>query len=304
MTTKQFFGVHAALLTPRNADGAVDAAALARLIQFVLAKGISKFALNGATGEFPLMRAQDLETALETARRASQGRAQVLCGIGGPGIAVSRELAAVAQGAGADGLLLPMPYFFRYEQDDLKAFCREAAKASELPILLYNLPQFSTSLAKETVRTLIEDVPNIVGIKDSGGSLDILRDLTRKEIEACRIVGNDPVLRPALSEAVCDGIISGIACVLPELIVRLYEQGPRAACKEFDDSWRPLREIARQLDSFPTPWALKWIAEARGIFDATFAQPLSDERITRGAELKSWFREWFPAAIPEGTLTF
>ncbi|HTZ75243.1 MAG TPA: dihydrodipicolinate synthase family protein [Candidatus Aquilonibacter sp.] len=304
MPAKQFSGVHAALLTPRKSDGAVDAAALTRLVQFLLARGIWKFALNGATGEFPLMRPQDLEVALETVRSAAQGRAQILCGIGGIGIGPSRELAAIAQERGANGLLLPMPYFFRYEQHDLNAFCREAAKSTDLPILLYNLPQFSTGLAKETVRTLIESVPNIVGIKDSGGSLDILRDLTEHEVEACRIVGNDPVLRPALSEAVCDGIVSGIACVLPELILRLYEQGNQASCARFDDSWRSLREIARQLDSFPTPWALKWIAQARGIFDASFAQPLSAERAARGAELKSWFPEWFAAAVPGGALTF
>ncbi len=304
MATKQFFGVHAALLTPRKPDGAVDASALTRLVQFLLAKGISKFALNGATGEFPLTRPEDLDVALQAVRNAAQGNVQILCGVGGAGIALLRELAAVAEEGGASGLLLPMPYFFRYEQEDLSAFCRAAAKGTELRILLYNLPQFSSGLAKETVRALIEAVPNIVGIKDSGGSLDILRDLTEHKIEACRIVGNDPILRPALSEGVCDGIVSGIACVLPELILRLHEQGQRASCALHDDSWRRLREIARQLDSFPTPWALKWIAEARGIFHATFAQPLSDDRAARGAELKSWFREWFAAAIPDGTLTF
>jgi 4-hydroxy-tetrahydrodipicolinate synthase len=303
MIAKQFSGVHAALLTPRKADGTVDAPALTRLVQFLCARGISKFALNGATGEFPLTRPEDLEVALQTVLETSKGKAQTLCGIGGAGISTSRELAAIAQKGGAAGFLLPTPYFFRYQQEDLTAFCSEVAKATELPILLYNLPQFSTALTKETVRTLIENVPNIVGIKDSGGSLDILRDLTEHEIEACRIVGNDPTLRPALSEGVCDGIVSGIACVLPELIVRLYSQGQQASCAQFDDSWRQLREIATQLDSLPTPWALKWIAEARGIFDATFAQPVSDERAARGAELKSWFREWLPAVVPDSVVS-
>jgi 4-hydroxy-tetrahydrodipicolinate synthase len=304
LAVKQFSGVFAALLTPRKADDTVDALALGRLVRFLLAKGVDSFAVNGATGELCLARPQHVRTILKTVGEASRGKARALCGIGGASISSVCELAQIAQQGGAAGLLLPMPYYFRYPQQDLDSFCRAVAKETELPILLYNLPQFSSGLEKETVRALIAEVPNIVGIKDSGGSLDILRDLTESETEACRIVGNDPTLRPALSEGVCDGIVSGIACVLPELILALYAQGSCASSAGFDDSWRLLREIANQLDSLPTPWALKWIAEARGIFEAKFAQPLSDGRVSQGMELQRWFCKWFASAIPEGLIAF
>jgi 4-hydroxy-tetrahydrodipicolinate synthase len=297
LSEKKISGVHAAVLTPREEDDSVDTTALARLIRFLSSKGISGFALNGATGEFPLTRPEHLRAMLATAREAANAQTTILCGVGAPGIALTRELVAVAERGGAAGLLLPTPYFFRYQQEDLAAFCREVAKGTSLPILLYNLPQFSTGFEKETVHRLIAKVPNIIGIKDSGGSLDILRHLTETGADACRIVGNDTVLRPALSEGVCDGVISGIACVLPELILALYTQGKRAACMEFDDSWRLLREIANQLDSVPTPWALKWIAEARGILAAHFSQPPAEARRERGAQIKRWFGEWYTAAF-------
>lgn len=89
-------------------------------------------------------------------------------------------MAAVAESSGASGLLLPMPWFFPYEQQDLEMFCREVASSTRLPILLYNLPQFTSGLTKATVRGLIRDVPNIVGIKDSAGSVEIVRDLTER----------------------------------------------------------------------------------------------------------------------------
>jgi 4-hydroxy-tetrahydrodipicolinate synthase len=195
-----------------------------------------------------------------------------------------------------------MPYFFRYQQEDLDAFCRAVASSTQLPILLYNLPQFGSGLEKETVRRLIAEVPNIVGIKDSGGSLEILRDLTESGLNACRLVGNDPVLRPALSENACDGVVSGIACVLPELILGLYAEGRRAGAAEFDDCWRLLREVAKKMDSLPTPWALKWFAEARGIFGARFSQPLSTDRTAEGVKLEEWFCGWFSAAVPDGII--
>ncbi|MGH9573246.1 MAG: dihydrodipicolinate synthase family protein [Candidatus Acidiferrales bacterium] len=302
MAVKEFSGVFAALLTPREADDSVDIPALMRLVHFLLSKGIDSFALNGATGELSLARPRHLQAMVKAVRQASSGRAQILCGIGGPSISTVSELAEIAEVEGASGLLLPMPYYFRYQQQDLDAFCRAVAAETHLPILLYNLPQFSTGLEPETVRTLIADIPNIVGIKDSGGSLDILRDLTQRGSDACRMVGNDPTLRPALSEDVCDGIVSGIACVLPELVLPLYAQGACAASAKFDNSWRCLREIANQLELLPTPWGLKWIAQARGILEAKFAQVQSDARLCQAAELQCWFSKWFQTAIPGGTI--
>lgn len=303
MTEKKFSGVYAAVLTPRRSDDSVDTAALTRLTRFLVSRGIRSFALNGATGEFCLTKTKHLQSMLRTVRDACDGSIQILCGVGAPSLSLVTDLAAIAEEEGANGLLLPMPYFFRYEQEDLDAFCRTAAKSTGLPVLLYNLPQFSTGIDKATVRKLIAEVPNIVGIKDSGGSLDILRDLTEHKVDACRIVGNDPVLRPALAEGVCDGVVSGIACVLPELVTELYSQGRLAASGDFDDSWRLLREVAKELDAMPTPWALKWIAEARGIFHPTFSQSLSESRQRCGAALKTWLQEWFRDAIPGGTLS-
>lgn len=302
MAVKEFSGVFAALLTPRKEDDSVDVPGLTRLVQFLLSKGIDSFALNGATGELCLARPHHLRAMLKAVREASNGKAKILCGIGGPSISTVSELAEIAEAEGSSGLLLPMPYYFRYQQQDLDAFCRAVAKETHLPVLLYNLPQFGTGLESETVRALIADVSNIIGIKDSGGSLDILRDLTQSKLDACRIVGSDPTLRPALSESVCDGIVSGIACVLPELILALYAQGASAASAKFDNSWRCLREIANQLQSLPTPWGLKWIAQARGIFEAKFAQVQSDARLSQGAELQCWFSKWFHAAVPGGTM--
>jgi len=191
----------------------------------------------------------------------------------------------------ARAVLLPMPHFYRYEQNDLEAFVHAVSEQLEVPILLYNLPQFSTGLEPATVRRLIKYCPNVIGIKDSGGSLDILRDLTEAGTDACRIVGSDNVLGQALREGVCDGIISGVAGVLPELVLPLFENRAATDSPEFGREEQMLHESIEQLDRFPTPWALKWIAEARGIAPATFAQPVSSHRLAQKRSLLSWLSE-------------
>lgn len=294
---KEVSGVYAAVLTPRRPDDSVDADALSRLISFLLAKGISTFAMNGATGEFCLTTPEHLRVVLRTVQEASKGKAKILCGVGAPGSALAIELARIAGEEGAQGLLLPMPCFFPYQQEDLDLYCRKVAGSTQLPVLLYNLPQFTSGLNKETVRALITEVPNIIGIKDSSGSLDILRDLTQHGVDACRIVGNDNVLAPALSEGVCDGVVSGVATALPELILELYGCRDQLDSNQFRRASRLLGEFIAQLDTFPTPWGLKWIVEARGIMEATFSQPVTDHRIAQGRQMAAWFQEWFPAAV-------
>jgi 4-hydroxy-tetrahydrodipicolinate synthase len=290
-------GVHAAILTPRDPLGTADEHALATLVRFLLNSGISSFAVNGATGEFCLTNPEELARILRSIVRAADGKAGILCGIGAPGTALAIEFASIALEHGADALLLPMPYFFPYSQQDLDLFCRTVASSTPLPILLYNLPQFSSGLDKETVLRLITEVPNIIGIKDSSGSLEILRHLTRHGIGASRIVGNDNALVPALCEGVCDGVISGVACAMPELILALYRELTDPNSPSFQSASLRLNEFIEQLDPLPTPWGIKWTVQARDVIPATFAQPVTPERLAQADQITIWLREWLPRAL-------
>ena len=291
MTAKLVQGVYAAVLAPRRADDSVDETALSRLIEFLLERGISGFALNGATGEFCLTTPDHLQAIFAVVHRLA-GSAKILCGIGAAGTAGVLELARIAAGEGAHGVLLPMPYFFPYHQQDLDAFVRMAADAIELPILLYNLPEFASALEPETSCRLIREVPGVIGIKDSGQSLATLRRLTQEQTAACRIIGNDGLLAGALREGVCDGVVSGVACVLPELIRALFSERADPGSARFEQLSQLLDEIREQLARFPTPWALKWIAETRGICPATFSQPISSLRREQAREMISWYGSW------------
>lgn len=289
MTAPLIRGVYAALLTPRHLDSSIDEASFARLLEFLLERGITGFALNGATGEFCLNTPQHLRALFSVIHRVA-GDANIVCGIGAAGTAGTMELARIAAGEGARAALLPMPYFFPYKQQDLEAFVHSVAASAELPILLYNLPDFTTGLDAETAYRIIRDTPNVIGIKESGQSLDTLRQLTEQNISSCRMVGNDGLLLDALREDVCDGVVSGIACVLPELILAIFGERIRSEGARLLELGGVLNEVRRQLAQFPTPWALKWLAEARGISKASFSQPASEARLWQGAELMAWYR--------------
>ncbi len=290
MNTMPVSGVFAAVLAPRNAEGELDEVALRQFLLTLMDVGIRGFAINGATGEFCATTAAEFERMMAVSGEVLAGRASLIAGIGAAGHREAIRRGRVALKAGAASVLLPMPYFFPYSQDDLQAFCRTVAGALDGPVLLYNLSQFSSGLLPETSAELIATCENIVGIKDSGGSLDTLALLTERRIDACRIVGNDGVLAEALQRGLCDGIVSGIACALPELLQALYAAGAARQASAAGLA-AAVERVIEQLDMLPVPWALKVLAEARGFVPAEFLLPLSDRRRQQMVDLKQWFAE-------------
>ena len=179
MADAQIHGLMAAVLVPRHADGSLDVAGFRRFLEFAMQHGIFSLSSTAPRQSFCLTTGRAIKRSmLAVVKSVADDRATVLCGIGTAGMAQTLELARIGEQEGAAALLLPMPYFFPYEQDDLEAFCCSVASVVKTPILLYNLPQFTTGLEAETACRLIRDVPNIIGIKDSSGSLKILRSLT------------------------------------------------------------------------------------------------------------------------------
>lgn len=285
----RYSGVYAALLVPRTPDGEIDLDGFRNQLTMPAREALTGYAINGATGEFTLCSPDELRQMLTTARAAAP-EAEILAGVGAGDVRGAVLRARIAKEAGADAVLLPIPSFFPYRQDDVHAFCTAVADAVELPVLLYNLPQFTTGLEVDTSLSLIAGHSNIVGIKDSSGSLDTVRALTQQKIEAARIIGNDSALCSALSEGVCDAVVSGVACALPELMTTLFRtpaRDERFACYR-----GLLEEFIARLDTLPTPWGLKVASEIRRSTRATYPFPLSPQREQEIAALREWFQSW------------
>lgn len=283
-------GVFAALLLSRDRDGSLIEPALANQLEFLLSRGIRNFAFNGATSEYCQATPAELSRCLQISKTILPSDASILCGIGAASLRDTLKLGEIAIRAEVLGLLVPAPHFFPYSQSDLVAFVEAVAVRLPLPQLLYNLPQFTTGFEPATALDLVRRCSNIVGTKDSSGSLDTLRLLTRETTDTSRIIGNDGVLAQALLEDICNGVVSGVACVLPEIIQALFAHPP--ASPSFTSAADHLREIISHINVLPTPWGLKVLAEERGITQAVYPLPLSRERELQIHSIREWFREW------------
>ena len=161
-------GLFAAVATPIDGDGRVDVATFDRLLDFLLGSGVDGVCIGGATGEYPHFQARERRQLIRRAAgRMRNGR--LLVGIGAPSLRRTIALGQVAIEEGAECLLLPAPFFFRYEQEDLRAYFAHVSRELAAPCLLYDLPDFSNPIAPATALVLMRDEPHIVGIKDSSG---------------------------------------------------------------------------------------------------------------------------------------
>src|SRR5687767_2970435 len=160
-------GLFAAVATPIHDDGRVDYATFDRLIDFLVEAGVSGICLAGATGEYPHFETADRKALVRRAAGRLPHDRALLVGIGGPSIRHTIDLGETALESGSRAVLLPMPMFFRYEQDDLQAYCAHVSRALRGPCLLYNLPDFTNGLSSATIVALLRDEELIVGIKDS-----------------------------------------------------------------------------------------------------------------------------------------
>lgn len=159
-----------AMATPFDADGSLDLDGAVRLASHLADHGSDGIVLAGTTGESPTLTVAEKRELFSAVVPAVRGRATVIAGTGTYATAESVELSKMAAGCGVDGLLVVTPYYSRPPQAGLEAHFRTVASATDLPVILYDIPsRTARKIAHETFLALA-DVPSIVGVKDAAGS--------------------------------------------------------------------------------------------------------------------------------------
>ena len=160
-----------AMVTPFTRDGALDVEGVAALATHLVDIGNDGLVVNGTTGEAPTTTDAEKAQAVRTVIDAVGARARVIAGVGTNNTAHSVELARQAQAAGAHGLLAVTPYYNKPPQEGILHHFRTVADATDLPVMLYDIPSRSAAeIATPTLIALAEH-PNIVAVKDAKADL-------------------------------------------------------------------------------------------------------------------------------------
>jgi len=255
------------------------------LIDFLCKGGVDAICLLGSTGEFLNVPFADRIRLVHLGVKRS--RVPILAGVSHSTLDGAVELASEAVGSGAAGLLLMPPYFFRYGQDDILEFYlrfREQVPR-RTPVFLYNIPQFTNPISIETAKQLLA-TGHFAGIKDSSGDKSYFEQLLAHKQEAAftLLCGNDKLARWARASG-AEGVVSGCACAIPELVVAL----DRAPSDELEAQ---LMEFIAHIDCFPTPVGVKVAVGLRKLKTGPLSVPLDPAKAAILEDFKTWFTGW------------
>lgn len=296
-------GVYAAAVTPRRqGEAAVDLAGALELLDFLAEHPIQGIALFGSTGEFVHFAVEDRRHIIRLALKRS--RVPVAVNVSHSCLDGAVALAREAASAGAAALLLMPPYFFQYQQEEIAEFYRQfrAGVNTEAPLLLYNVPLFTNRIAPETAAELV-GCGIAAGIKDSSGDLEYYTRLKglRGDAPLHFLAGNDRIFT-ALREAGAAGVVSGVACAVPELLAALDRAIVSGQQEKKARLEARLREFIEAIAPFPVPVGIKEALAERGVKTGAHAAPLGKTASRRLAEFREWFKSWLPAVRREAAV--
>lgn len=288
-------GVFVAAVTPhREKTYGADVGATLDLVDFLAAAGVNGIALLGSTGEFLHLAFEDRMRLVQLVVKRS--RVPVLVGVAHSTLDGAIELGRDAVSAGAEGLLLMPPYFFRYGQEEIHEFYLQfaAALGGAVRIFLYNIPAFTNEIAVETSASLLR-TGLFAGIKDSGGQYGYFEHLlaVSQEKPFTLLIGNDRIYTSTRPRG-AHGIVSGVACAVPELLVALDQAITNNLTTQVERLDARLQEFIAWHDQFPTPVVIKTAAGERGLKIGPLASPLGPAAQKRLEEFREWFRAWLP----------
>jgi dihydrodipicolinate synthase/N-acetylneuraminate lyase len=294
-------GVYAALLTPRRPDSLEPhAGVLLDYLETVARAGVDGLVLFGATGEFAHFDVAERRRVTLVIRRS---RVPVLVNVSHSTLDGSIDLAQNAITAGASGLLLMPPYFYRYAEEQIFEFYQHFARqtGSSVPIYLYNLPFFTSTVSVDLAGRLLGS-RSFAGIKDSSGDWQMFQSLLalRSSTPFSLLVGNESLYLRG-RQAGADGIVSGVAAAVPELPVAI-DRAIRGSDWERAQTLNVrLREFIERIQALPATAGIKQAAAARGWVPAHAAVPFDTHTAAELASFEQWFRAWLPEVLSSCT---
>ena len=268
-----FSGTFTALVTPFR-NGEVDVEALEGMVEFQIQHGVSGLVPCGTTGETPAMSEAEDRVVVETVVRITNGRVPVIAGTGSNSTDMAIKYTKMAQEVGADGSLQVAPYYNKPTQEGLYRHFAAIAESTKLPLVLYNIPgRTGVTISAETMARLAE-IPNIVGVKDSTLSMNMISDVIRLCGEEFDVLsGDDPMTLPLVALG-GRGVISVASNVAPGAVsdmVRAVLEGDWERGRELHYELLPL---FRALFVETNPIPVKTAASLLGLCSDEMRLPL------------------------------
>lgn len=268
-----FQGCGTALITPFQPDLSLDEEGLRRLVRRQIEGGIHFLVPCGTTGENPTLSREEHLRVVEITLEEAQGRTPVLAGCGGNDTRRVAELARDLEALGADGLLVVTPYYNKPTPEGLYQHFREVARATRLPIVVYNVPGRTGVNVEPATLARLAEIETVVGVKEASGNISQIAAIFQTVPPSFTVLSGDDAITLPLIALGGVGIISVVSNEVPFAMARLTSlclEGDFPAAREMQRRLHPLMEV-NFIESNPGP--VKAAMGLMGLIDPVFRLP-------------------------------
>lgn len=224
-------GAFTALATPFR-NGAVDLDAMAAFTEFQITDGIAGVVPVGTTGESPTLSAAEAKEIIATVVKVARGRVPVVAGTGSNNTAETITRTRAAQEVGADAAMVVMPYYNKPTQRGLIAHVRAVHDATDIPLVLYNVPTRGTGdLAAESVVEIAKHCPRVIALKEATGNILRAQSVVAALGDRVTVLCGDDALTVGMMAVGAKGVISVASNVVPgavQGVVKAWLDGDHA----------------------------------------------------------------------------
>ncbi len=282
-----FKGAAVALITPMNQDGSLNYDQMAKLIDYQIENGTDAFVICGTTGEPSTMTHEEHIETIRFAVQHINKRVPVIAGAGSNCTATEVFLSKEAEKAGADALLLVSPYYNKATQNGLYEHFGAAARAVDLPIIVYNIPgRTGVNIQPATIKRLVDDFDTIVGMKDATGNIDqTMRTMALCEDKLDLYSGNDDQITPILAAGGI-GVISVLSHVAPRDTHNIVDYFLNGRVKESIALQHKYSDLVKALFSEVNPIPVKKALNLMGMNVGPLRLPLTEMEPANAAVLE------------------
>jgi 4-hydroxy-tetrahydrodipicolinate synthase len=269
-------GPYTALVTPFTEDGAsVDLKALEELVEAQIASRISGLVPCGTTGEAPTLSEEEQRLVIKRTVQIAAGRVPVLAGGGSFSTSKTIPGCQAALEAGADAVMVVMPYYNRPTQAGLVEHVVQVAAAVRAPVVLYNIPvRTGVDLGAEATEKICERAPNVIGIKDATGNVLRCQELVRRLGDRLAVMCGDDSLTLPMMACGARGVISVATNLLPKPVGEVTRL---AAAGQWDAARRghlALLSVYEALFIEASPSPVKYALSLKGRMQPSVRPPL------------------------------
>ncbi|MCB0414752.1 MAG: 4-hydroxy-tetrahydrodipicolinate synthase [Bdellovibrionales bacterium] len=260
---KSFEGIFTALITPFF-DGEVDFESLERLVKFQVDGGVKGFVVNGTTAESPNLSEEEVKEIFLRVRKLVGDSFPLIVGTGSNSTSKTIQFTKKAEEWGADAALVVVPYYNKPTQEGLCLHFEAVAKETQLPIILYNVPGRTITELKPETLIKLQELKNIIGIKEASGNLEYIKWALPKVKENFLFTSGDDATSMEFISCGGRGVISVASHVYPRDFVSLSER----AINHFDEVKKEYKKYDRLNELLfvePNPTPVKQALQEMGV---------------------------------------